>query len=165
MCTKACLSRTARSCLPIYEKSCALPWPASEIWFSFIAFRDHRKMTRDPTLFPNPEAFIPERYLEEVDEAGTVKSTHALPHSRTPPHTAARTRTRTHSRAHARTHAHAAATRRFSYFTPRRTPTQYCGHWKYCTVTTLGDVPCPEDHGRLPYMAGHLLYMVCNLPF
>ena len=30
-------------------------------------------MTRDPELFPNPEDFIPERYLEEVDETTAKK--------------------------------------------------------------------------------------------
>ncbi|KAL1944827.1 hypothetical protein VTO73DRAFT_2447 [Trametes versicolor] len=37
-----------------------------------LVFANIWKMTRDPTLFPKPEAFIPERYLEDVDE-GTAR--------------------------------------------------------------------------------------------
>ncbi|KAJ8487799.1 hypothetical protein ONZ51_g3966 [Trametes cubensis] len=38
-----------------------------------LVFPNIWRMTRDPELFPNPEDFIPERYLEEVDEATAKK--------------------------------------------------------------------------------------------
>ena len=31
--------------------------------------RPYRNMTRNPDVFPNPDAFDPERYMEEVDDA------------------------------------------------------------------------------------------------
>lgn len=32
-----------------------------------------RKMLKDPELFPNPDKFLPERYMEEVDEVTARK--------------------------------------------------------------------------------------------